>query len=565
MIEASSLVSYILKFHRDHEIETREVAGPSLVIGRGASAQLRLDDGAINFEHAQIDQIDGNFIFSDKGGAIGSYINGLKLQIKQIADGDRISIGPYLLVASPGGDLEPVLTLNISTAAQTRRESPAVAAPRFDYTAAYGLYRRYWNKTVLTLVLLLVVAALLLLPLRAGMHEIFQPAAVATGHAIFSNQCTRCHEPWRGVGEIRCQECHGAGLSIHQKDQPFTPSCLTCHVEHRHGSSLVTVGDAQCSQCHADLRTKSGGLSHFAKKVTNFSLDHPEFTVPVKSPQTDSRPRMSDRGARQSDPSTIKLNHQVHLKPNLKGANGNVQLSCKDCHQPVMDGTIMLPVKFSSHCQSCHPLEFDANLPDRAVPHQSPEIVDAYLSKIYSNQAGQAAQVGAKLFKSSCVVCHELEENRTTLPVVKAAAMPAQWFASARFSHGSHRVLECGACHTRASKSRRTSDVLIPGIQICQECHKQSDARWPAQPASAPTACLTCHDYHQRSANPDWDGPLNLRRFREPDEGKPAPDSLQPYSYSRYLNALTEAFRGISINIERYRDSSGSRKNTLQE
>jgi hypothetical protein len=36
------------------------------------------------------------------------------------------------------------------------------------------------------------------------------------------------------------------------------------------------------------------------------------------------------------------------------------------------------------------------------VPHAVPDIVDAYLMKVYSNQAGKLPGVKAKLFKSLC-------------------------------------------------------------------------------------------------------------------------------------------------------------------
>ncbi len=74
------------------------------------------------------------------------------------------------------------------------------------------------------------------------------------------------------------------------------------------------------------------------------------------------------------DPGTIKLSHQVHLKSDLKGPNGPVQLQCVDCHQPVshVPNAPMAPVKYAQHCASCHPLVFDSRFNEPA-PHQGDE------------------------------------------------------------------------------------------------------------------------------------------------------------------------------------------------
>jgi hypothetical protein len=532
-------VTYILKTHAGNEVESREIGGSSLIIGRGAGAQLRLDDGTINLEHAHIDHINDTYLLSDNNSTAGTYVNGVKVQKQLLADGDRITIGPYHLVAS----IDPLnATLALDISAALPQTAPELRD--FDYAKAYALYRPYWNKTVLALVLVLISAALLLAPLKAGMQDIFQPAPVTSGHLIFAGQCGHCHQPWRGVSESRCQECHGATFAVHQEQQAFVPSCLICHAEHQEGKSLSAVTDSRCWQCHADLQTKSGGPPRFEPRVTDFATDHPEFTVTVRTESATTRARLSDRKARQSDPASIKLNHLVHLQANLKGPEGLLQLGCKDCHQSAADGTTMLPITYAKQCRHCHLLEFDERgLPGRTVPHAAPDIVDAYLLKVYSNQAGNLPAVRAKLFNNSCATCHELEPKIQALPEIRPAAVPDRWFMHARFSHRSHRVLECAACHTRAARSRQTSDVLIPGIEICRECHYKTESRWPRQNAAAPTQCITCHAYHEQGVNADWDGPLKIRSLREPEPGKEPAGSTRALSVERYLRALQEVFR----------------------
>src|ERR1700729_1911173 len=60
--------------------------------------------------------------------------------------------------------------------------------------------------------------------------------------------------------------------------------------------------------------------THFVSDITRFNGGHPEFAA-------------SPSGS--IDPGTIKLNHAIHLKHNLRGPNGMVQLDCDDCHRTV--------------------------------------------------------------------------------------------------------------------------------------------------------------------------------------------------------------------------------------
>jgi hypothetical protein len=135
-----------------------------------------------------------------------------------------------------------------------------------------------------------------------------------------------------------------------------------------------------------------------------------------------------------------------------------------------------------------------------------------------------------------------LEPKIQSLPEIRPAAVPDRWFMHARFSHRSHRVLECAACHTRAARSRQTGDELIPGIEICRECHYKTESRWQRQNDAAPTQCITCHAYHEQAANPDWDGPLKIRSLREPEPGKKPAEPTRALSVERYLRVLQEVF-----------------------
>jgi diguanylate cyclase (GGDEF)-like protein len=73
--------------------EMYKVEGDKVVIGRGQKAQIRLFDDGISREHAQI-VIEGNqIILQDLGSTTGTFCNGLKVDRRELVDGDKILVG----------------------------------------------------------------------------------------------------------------------------------------------------------------------------------------------------------------------------------------------------------------------------------------------------------------------------------------------------------------------------------------------------------------------------------------------------------------------------------------
>jgi hypothetical protein len=82
-------------------------------------------------------------------------------------------------------------------------------------------------------------------------------------------------------------------------------------------------------------------------------------------------------------------------------------------------------------------------------------------------------------------------EPTTALPTIAAANLTLQWLPHAKFDHDAHRGFSCSGCHQNAPKSTETSDILIPGIAVCQTCHAPGAGY-------AESRCFECHTYH------DW-------------------------------------------------------------
>jgi two-component system cell cycle response regulator len=73
--------------------EMYKVESDKTIIGRGQKAQVRLLDDGISREHAQV-VIEGNKIFlQDLGSTNGTFCNGLKVDRRELADGDKILVG----------------------------------------------------------------------------------------------------------------------------------------------------------------------------------------------------------------------------------------------------------------------------------------------------------------------------------------------------------------------------------------------------------------------------------------------------------------------------------------
>ena len=58
-------------------------------------------------------------------------------------------------------------------------------------------------------------------------------------------------------------------------------------------------------------------------------------------------------------------------------------------------------------------------------------------------------------------------------------------------------MVECAGCHANVSTSTKTSDVNLPTIARCSECHSDS--------GGARADCVLCHSYHPHEG--DFAGP----------------------------------------------------------
>jgi pSer/pThr/pTyr-binding forkhead associated (FHA) protein len=100
------------------------------VIGRGASAKIRLDDNGVSREHAKVIVSEDVVNLVDNRSTNGTYLNGAPVDAGILRDGDRIHIGPdvTLLFVYVDPNAEP--KSRMPPAPVVKPEEPVPLSPR---------------------------------------------------------------------------------------------------------------------------------------------------------------------------------------------------------------------------------------------------------------------------------------------------------------------------------------------------------------------------------------------------------------------------------------------------
>jgi len=73
---------------------THRLADPMVVLGRSMEAHIRLDNDGVSRSHAKLTRANnGRTIIEDLGSLNGTFINGVRIESHELADGDRIQLG----------------------------------------------------------------------------------------------------------------------------------------------------------------------------------------------------------------------------------------------------------------------------------------------------------------------------------------------------------------------------------------------------------------------------------------------------------------------------------------
>jgi pSer/pThr/pTyr-binding forkhead associated (FHA) protein len=532
-------MSFLIQRASGRSLTLTQVHGEVLRIGRGTNQELRSENPAVALEHAIVESDVAGYLITDKGSITGTYVNKKPVESSRLGKGDVIEIGDLRIEVQMADPTKPLFLRVVTERAVTvfveeeeEAQAAAVATPgarvvrakKIDYTGAYRLARPWMTKlgaTALLLIVALTVIGMVIEPQRqaafmpGGLSSAHATARTAAGHPVADN-CGACHSPWRGVSSSKCVDCHAQPPHAVHETNP--PDCFSCHAEHRGATKLAEIPDTTCRSCHADLEqhvriplekissvTFAQGRYSFRDiaRIRDFGESHPELVYPAEE-------------------NTLRFNHRKHLQPQgIRDAKGKREvLQCASCHAlvTVRDKVDPVPVDFEQHCQRCHLLTFDDRYPNEQVPHGGDNM--KVYGAVFAASSGAAAIVGKPaaevrrilsarsagapeqqaylrkanfVFRDKCAVCHEIKPKGQQLAATPPV-IPTTWLASAGFTHGSHRAIDCESCHKGVRESVNTSDVLMPRREECTACHSPNAAT-----AQASSSCRTCHEYHLRS------------------------------------------------------------------
>ncbi|MSP50899.1 MAG: FHA domain-containing protein [Alphaproteobacteria bacterium] len=532
--------------HRDEDREE-----DILRIGRATDSEIYLPDARVNLVHATLSRRPGGF-FIEAVGASTIRHNGASRSSAPLKIGDNVMIGPYdLTIVAPAAGEAIDVTIAVELVRAQADDLVALRARSRTSIEETGLRKRSVSWALSIVVFVLFIA----LPIAGffipGLNEWSRKLPVAFDHSwdsgpasdshkFFAGDCSACHQ--KAFVQVRDSAC----LACHAKIEEHAPHdvkvaalseerCAHCHKEHTHNDAIIVRAQGFCANCHVDLK-KFNSKSTVAD-IGDFFSQHAEFrpTV-VKAVETKKfeRVSLSDK-ANLIEQSNLKFPHDRHLSERgVRGPNGVRQLKCADCHEPDRGGVGLLPIEMTKHCADCHQLTFDPRAPERKLPHGDVASAVGVIQDFYAGLAlrgqieeesapasvrrrvGQPlreeekkealawAETKAKqqmeiiLGTSLCKSCHIVEPPSAQNPSwrVKPVKVVNVWMPKAIFVHAKHSTVDCTHCHD-APKSTQSSDVLMPSINTCRECHGGEN-----QASRLPSPCAMCHVFHRQDLGP---------------------------------------------------------------
>ncbi|MEE8427300.1 MAG: FHA domain-containing protein [Woeseiaceae bacterium] len=528
------------------------IDAPEITIGRATDQVLHLKDRRTRLQHAIIrQQGDGTCITTSSLSGIS--VNGKSQRDARLEVGDLIEVGSNIMrvIDAPDG-VDFAITFELSTTASDDHFVANWSAPVAG-VGGWSKRRWSWSLVIAVAVLALVLPGITLLHpdiasiTRDGIwpdDSWWLAGPVHSAHAATAGECEQCHvSAFQRVPDQACTTCH---VVDQHGSQPATKvlgevRCASCHLEHNEPPELVKRHQGLCADCHEDM---PGDVA--LDDAGDFLDAHPEFKISLLRPtiaadgQTEWNVQhllMSE--AQGADQSNLKFDHAVHLdESGIVTPDGRRVIECVECHVPEPGGARMQPISMDEYCSNCHTLSFDPDDPSRSVPHGDPETVLQSLVEYYSarllgrdpdaveqrlrrpgramsradrNRAAAEARVKAlavaeDLFeRRACTNCHEVTRLDGTPEVpwqVSPVRLTEIFFVHANFSHAAHEteVTSCDGCH-QASLSDKASDVLIPGIDSCRDCHGSGFAG-RNNSVQTPSTCIMCHSFHFKSKGP---------------------------------------------------------------
>jgi hypothetical protein len=523
----------------------------SISIGRATDQDIFLADSGVSYNHARINLLPDGTVSVSSVSRIGFYIEGKLVQNCLIRRSGELLIGAFKIRIEISAKRDQAdITIEKIAEDIVEAQGERMLPTELEQT---WLSKRLlsWIGFALVLGLFLGLplaefyddnAGALIKELKLPSDDTWLSGEISAPHRNFGNDCNKCHQqPFVQVRDAACVDCHKKITAHADPDLFDLPAlrqarCASCHLEHNGTAHLIQTSEHLCSDCHGSLQDASTSLHN----ITDFGKDHTEFKVTVMTragmsrydPQAWQRMSLDDPNLHHE--TGLVFPHDVHLAAKgVDGPEGNRVMVCGDCHRTDASGNYMVPISMKVDCQSCHRLEFDPDDLERELPHSDLKNMRKMLNEYYSlkalrggitdedapdlvterrrpgkplTRAEQEVALKWALEKAefvaeevvefrSCNLCHKVErdpsvEGGWVIPEVNTSQ--SRWMPKGDFAHQVHRNTSCETCHD-AARSHRSEDVLLPRIEVCQECHGGEHASDRLQ-----SSCIECHQFHQQ-------------------------------------------------------------------
>jgi predicted CXXCH cytochrome family protein len=284
--------------------------------------------------------------------------------------------------------------------------------------------------------------------------------------------------------------------------------------------------------------------------ANDFSVtQHPHFRVRLLRPPGAGEINWglaTELLSKATETSNLKFDHTEHLDAEKVPAPGGGALGCSSCHTLSADGEHFRPITMAGQCASCHDLSFDPEQLDRQLPHGKPPEVIATIQEYFVRRAldpsaarpqreyrrlpGKVApeknanscsaatlacgqqnareEIEKQFNVKGCATCHVVQDMQATNIAERFNVLPVRlvydYMPSARFDHRKHLVQNdqsgdkaCLSCH-RADQSKESSQLLMPDIEKCVDCHGG-----PTSTKRIQSTCMSCHHFHPQDVTGD--------------------------------------------------------------
>lgn len=371
--------------------------------------------------------------------------------------------------------------------------------------------------------------------------------------------CHKEHEGQRGLSEVADQFCTACHRNLQVKHPGRVSFIAGIESFEQHPPFAIHRTWSQDPNTSGDTLADIPGMAHAARTITEVEERDGQWRLADKAKLKFSHKSHLERHLKRLAPPATdedaidefrKLACADCHQPDAAGHYMQpivYEDHCSSCHPLKYSGTLLgtgadegLPHEKAEIVYGVlreRLLSFVKTQPDRdsdddskppRLPNKGPattkedwELVESRL-RLIETAVFQLPENGEAPKNNACQKCHEVnsaapQDGLTSrrLFEITPPEIPQRWLLHSRFRHDRHRGMTCVHCHHTADakedvlqgraasitlESDAVRDVLMPAIEICQQCH--GDQHRPALAGRARSGCVECHQYHHEQGSP---------------------------------------------------------------